>query len=278
MGCMCNKSLDRKYEIERQFHDDWARSIDVNDVYVKESFEAVSALENRAAMSHLGDAADKRILDLGCGAGEASVYFALKGADVYSVDISDEMLKKTRQLAQHHGVEIKTFQTPVETLEFEDNYFDFIYGSSILHHADLHLTIKEAVRVLKKDGKAAFIEPLSYNPIIGIYRKMAKDVRTPTETCFSLKDFQFVRDYFQEISFEFCWLTTLNVFLYMFFIERISPSRDRYWKRVVREHKRYEKMFNRLNRFDEKLLRTLPFLKYMCWTVVIKLSNKNTGA
>lgn len=274
MSNMVDKKLSEKYKIEKQFHDDWAHSIDLNDVYVTESFEAVSALENRAVMHYFGDVKGKRVLDLGCGAGEAAVYFALKGAEVVAVDLSDEMLKKACALAGRHDVTIQTVVSPVETLDFPENYFDFIYGSSILHHADLHLTLKESARILKKDGKAAFIEPLSYNPIINIYRKIAEDVRTPTETCFNLRDFKFMHDYFEEIDFEFCWLTTLNVFLYMYFIERINPSQDRYWKRIVREHKRYEKMFQRFNRFDQLLMKVFPFLKYMTWTTVIKLSEK----
>ncbi len=270
----CEKKLDERHEVEREFHDDWARTIDISEVYVRESFEAESALENRAVMRFLGDVSGKRVLDLGCGAGEASVYLAMNGAEVFSVDLSEEMLKKTRDLARHHGVEVQTFSAPAEKLGFDDDFFDCIYGSSILHHADLHLTIKEAARVMKKDGKAVFIEPLSYNPVINVYRKIAEDVRTPTEVAFSFKDFQCVQNDFKEVSFDFCWLTSLSVFLYMFFVERISPTQDRYWKRVVREHARYAKMFNRLNRLDRRILKIFPFLKYMCWTTVIKLSGK----
>ncbi len=274
---MDDARLNDKYEIEKKFHDDWARNIHVDDIQVLESFEASTAVENRAVMRQFGDLKGKRILDLGCGAGEASVYFALKGGDVFSVDLSDEMLKKANELAAAHGVAIQTFAMPAEALRFDDNLFDYIYGSSILHHADLSQTIKEVTRVLKKNGKAVFIEPLSYNPVIAVYRKIAHDVRTPTETAFRLRDFKFAQQFFADVHFEFCWLTTLNIFLYMYFIEWINPVKDRYWKRVIRESSRYKKMFLFFDRCDRILLKMFPFLKYMCWTIVITLTEKRNG-
>lgn len=263
-----------KLDIERKFHDEWARSIDIKQVNVRESFEAPTALENQAVLRHLTDLKGKRILDLGCGAGEASVYFALQGAEVHSVDLSPEMINKAVNLAQRYGVKINPTCSATENIHFPDEYFDYVYGSSILHHADPVLTIRQTARVLKKDGKASFIEPLKHNPLINIYRKIAEDVRTPTETAFGIKDLQFVREYFSQVDFECCWLTTLNVFLYMYCIERINPSEDRYWKRVIREHKRYEKMFARLNRLDKSILRIMPFMKHLCWTMVIQLGQK----
>ncbi|MEW5895018.1 MAG: class I SAM-dependent methyltransferase [Candidatus Omnitrophota bacterium] len=267
-------SLNERYDIERRFHNEWARTLNLNDILVRESFEAVTAPENRAVMRRFGDLKGKRVLDLGCGAGEASVYFALKGADVYAVDLSEEMLKRTSELAKNHGVHVQTFAGPSEQLVFDDGFFDCIYGSSILHHADLHLTIKETGRVLKDTGRAIFIEPLSYNPVINFYRKIAEDVRTPTETSFNFRDFAFLKTYFGKVDYEFFWLTTLNIFLFMYFIERVNPTKDRYWKRIIREHQRYERMYKTLDSIDEKLLKFFPLLKYLCWTTMIVLTEK----
>jgi len=269
--------LESRHQVERAFHDDWARGIKVDDVCVTAAFETQSALENRAAMRFLGDVRGKTVLDLGCGAGEAAVYLALQGAKVTAVDLSPEMISRTQELARVHGVSIETAVMPAEQLAFEAEQFDCIYGSSILHHADLRLTLTEAARVLKSDGKAVFIEPLSYNPAINIYRYIARDVRTPTETAFRFRDLKQANDCFSNSEFEFCWLTTLNVFLYMYFIERIDPVKDRYWKRIVREHQRYKRMFGRLHRLDRWLLKAFPFLRYWCWTTVIQLSGRKGG-
>jgi 2-polyprenyl-3-methyl-5-hydroxy-6-metoxy-1,4-benzoquinol methylase len=76
-------SVDKKTLSEMEFHNRWAKSIDIESLLVRESFESPSAFENHYALKELGPLAGKRILDLGCGAGESSVYFALQGADVY---------------------------------------------------------------------------------------------------------------------------------------------------------------------------------------------------
>jgi len=272
-----NDDLESRHAVERAFHDDWARGIKMDDVCVAASFETHSALENQAVMRFLGDVRGKEVLDLGCGAGEAAVYLALKGARVTAVDLSPGMISRTQELARVHGVTIETAVMPVEQMDFESERFDCIYGSSILHHADLRLTLKEAARVLKRDGKAVFIEPLSYNPVINIYRYIARDVRTPTETAFRFRDLRQANDWFSHCDYEFCWLTTLSVFLYMYFIERIDPVQDRYWKRIVREHEKYKRMFDRLHRFDRWILKVIPVLRYLCWTTVIQLSGRKGG-
>jgi SAM-dependent methyltransferase len=47
----------------------------------------------------LGEVAGKRVLDLGCGGGQASVALALAGAKCIGVDISDTQIEFARQLA-----------------------------------------------------------------------------------------------------------------------------------------------------------------------------------
>ncbi|MGL5509727.1 MAG: SAM-dependent methyltransferase, partial [Microcoleaceae cyanobacterium] len=61
---------------EQKFHDQWAATIDVEGIQVRDYFEACTAPENRYILKQLGDVRGKKLLDLGCGAGENSVYFA----------------------------------------------------------------------------------------------------------------------------------------------------------------------------------------------------------
>jgi SAM-dependent methyltransferase len=267
-------SLKNRHRIEQDFHDQWAREIDVEKVLVKESFEAATAIENRRILEILGDLRDKRVLDLGCGAGEAAVYFALKGAQVCAVDISPLMLEKTKALAKRFGVPVRACHMTVETLDFPEGSFDVIYGSSVLHHADVGLAVKSIARVLKKNGTAVFIDPLDYNPIINVYRKIAKDVRTPTEKPLTLKDIDGMKKNFAQVRLEHFWLLAMFVFIYMFFIERVDPGKDRYWKRIIRESGRYQRLFDFLNSLDKKTLRVFPFLGRFCWTTIIILEHK----
>lgn len=80
---MDNKILEKV----ENFHDDWAKSINIDEVMVDEFFEACTSPENRLILNRLGNLEGKKILELGCGAGEASVYFAKKGALVTATDI-----------------------------------------------------------------------------------------------------------------------------------------------------------------------------------------------
>ena len=67
---------------EAAFHDKWASSTSLEGVLVRESFEAPTAMENHFILRRMGTLADKRLLDIGAGLGESSVYFALHGAQV----------------------------------------------------------------------------------------------------------------------------------------------------------------------------------------------------
>ncbi|RME49866.1 MAG: class I SAM-dependent methyltransferase [Deltaproteobacteria bacterium] len=258
--------------MEAAFHDAWAASIDPGTLAVRENFEAETACENRFALAELSPVAGKRLLDLGCGAGETSVYFALAGARVTAVDLSGEMLRVARRLAAAHGVSLETVQTPAETLPFPDESFDCVFGNGVLHHVALHPTLEEVHRVLVPGGKAVFIEPLPYNPIIRVYRWIARAVRTPTETPFSFRELPRIRKTFRRVEHREFWLTTLTLFLYFFFVRRYHPSRVRYWKRVIEEAEALAPLYRPLKRIDDRLLGAFPFLGRLCWNTVLVLT------
>src|SRR3954463_3189042 len=121
-------------ERERSFHDRWAASIDVDGIKVADYFEACTAPENRFILRHLGDVAGKRLLDLGCGAGENSVYFSLQGAQCVATDYSPGMVEKALSLARANGVAIEGRTMNALELEFADNTFDVVYAANLLHH------------------------------------------------------------------------------------------------------------------------------------------------
>ena len=94
-------ALDGRQLREEAFHDEWAAEMDVAELLVRESFEADTALENKYVLEVLGPLLGKRVLELGSGAGEGAVYFALQGADVVATDISQGMLDVAQRLAAH---------------------------------------------------------------------------------------------------------------------------------------------------------------------------------
>ncbi len=55
-----------------------------------------------------------RALDIACGAGRDSVYLAMQGWEVHSVDYQSGSLEKTNLLAKRYGVEVNTYQIDLE--------------------------------------------------------------------------------------------------------------------------------------------------------------------
>lgn len=238
-----------------------------------QSFESPTAVENRFALETFGDLRGKKLLEMGCGAGEASVYFALKGARVTAIDISAEFVKLTKALARKYNVMVNVVKMQAEKLAFRDGEFDCIFGNSILHHAELQLALREAARFLKGNGKPISIEPLAHNPLINIYRRMARDVHTPTEAPLRMKEVEGMRRYFAKMSHQEFWLFALGIFVYFYFIRRYRPCRDRYWKKVIEGGERYAAGFRILKGIDQLALKWLPILRRFCWNTVVVLEH-----
>lgn len=92
-----------------------------------------------------------KVLDLGCGAGRDSQYFKEDGFEVVGIDISDNMLKEAKVRAP----DVTFKKMDMKKLEFPDDYFDGVWIMATLHTVekkDAMQSLKEAARVLKKDG------------------------------------------------------------------------------------------------------------------------------
>lgn len=257
---------------ESEFHDRWASEINPADTLVDETFTSVTAIENQHILSQFGDVRGKRVLDYGCGSAEGGVYLAKLGAKVVGIDVSAGMLAAARNLARHHGVEIETRQVTGDPIPAADGEFDLIYGNGVLHHVTLDVAIPELARVMKPDGKGCFIEPLPYNPVINVYRRIAKEVRTPDEKPLRFADVDRFKGSFSEVSHREFWLTTLSVFLKFYLIDRADPNRERYWKKIYTDNAKLQSFFGPLRDLDTRLLSLIPPLRHMCWNTVITVA------
>jgi len=266
-------TLLERHKFEEWRHDEWARSMSLDTLNPDRLFACPTTPENSYALSLLGDLTGKRLLDIGCGSGESSVFFAKGGAFVQAVDISREMVDVTRRLAAKYQVNghLQAVKMAVEDMEFAGGTFDLIYGRDVLHHLDLNLAIPEIHRVLKPGGKAVFTEPLSHNPIIAVYRRLNTDLRTPYERPLTYQSIAAIRGFFRKVHHKEFQLSTLAIFLWFFFIERKHPGEVRYWKKIIEEADSYSRVFALLHSLDEKLFKYLPFLQRYCWITVIEL-------
>ncbi len=266
---------DLRIDNERQFHDEWANSAQVEMIDVRASNEVCTAPEMRFITQRLGDLKGKRLLDVGCGLGEASVYFALQGADVTSSDLSQGMLDATTRLAHKNGVNVTQHVASAEDLQLlADAKFDVIYAGNLLHHVNIEETILRIKPHLSKDGLFVSWDPLAYNPAINVYRAMATDVRTPDEHPLKRSDIQLFKKHFSNVETNYFWFSTLVIFVIMALAQRRNPNKERYWKVVVEEGNKWAWLYWPLEFLDKLLLRLVPPLKLLCWNVVIVARSK----
>ena len=96
------------------------------------------------------DFRDLEILDAGCGTGEATRWFAERGAKPYGLDISPEMC----WIAAERSENIPYLNHDLsEELPFEAGRFDAVVALGCLEYLeDIEFTLDEFVRVLKRDG------------------------------------------------------------------------------------------------------------------------------
>ena len=254
---------------EEAFHDDWALRTPVDQICVRECFEAPTAVENRYILSVMGPLAGKRILDIGSGLGESSVYFARMGARVTMIDISPQMIEKAKEVGRYHGVELEGRPGIGEDLPVGDAVFDIVYIANTIHHVtNRRQLFYEMRRVLKPDGWFFSFDPLAYNPAINLYRRMANQVRTEDERPLHRSDVAMAREYFEDVQCRMFWIATLALFFKYYLLDHLHPNDDRYWKRILRETAPSLWWWKPLLAADSVLTR-VPGLRWWAWNVVM---------
>ena len=111
------------------------------------------------AMEHFGTVENKTLIDLGCGGGATSLFFAHRGANVISVDLSQVAIKNLSQYCLDNSIEnitpIRLSAQEIKKIEKAD----FIFGSMILHHIEPFSAFASDLRgTLNSGGKGFFWE------------------------------------------------------------------------------------------------------------------------
>jgi SAM-dependent methyltransferase len=257
------------HQRETEFHDGWAASTRLDDVLVRECFEAPTAMENQFILARMGDLRGKKLLDIGAGLGESSVYFALRGASVTTVDISPQMVETALALGKKFGVELQGIVSSGEFLNVPEETYDLIYVANTIHHVqERDRLFSQMQRALKPGGRFFSYDPLAYNPVINVYRRMATDVRTPDESPLTVADVRLAKKYFTNVQHREFWISSLLLFVKYYVKDRLHPNDDRYWKRILRETPSGLRWWMRLRSLD-RILTRLPLVRWLSWNIVM---------
>lgn len=101
------------------------------------------------------EARDIDVLEIGVGLGADHHRFALAGARLSGIDLTERAVEHTRRRFDLFGLESHIQVGDAESLPFEDASFDWVYSWGVLHHSpDTAKTISEVWRVLRPGGAA----------------------------------------------------------------------------------------------------------------------------
>lgn len=124
-----------------------------------------------SANQHFGDLRGKKLLDIGSGDGQASLFFAQQGAEVTAIDLSQVAVDRLNRLVAEHGLHNLHAQRAAAEDIASLGRFDHVFGSMILHHiepfADFARDLRQAVA---PGGTAFFFENSAASRILIWFR------------------------------------------------------------------------------------------------------------
>jgi SAM-dependent methyltransferase len=130
------------------------------DVYSRVKADALLELARR----HVGEPAQLRFLDVGCGIGSTDRHLVGHVGALTGVDISEAMIDRAR--ATNPGVSYRTYDG--SRLPFEDRSLDVVFAVCVMHHvppSSWPRLVSELTRVTRTGGIVAIAEHNPYNPV-----------------------------------------------------------------------------------------------------------------
>jgi ubiquinone/menaquinone biosynthesis C-methylase UbiE len=193
------------------------------------------------------------LLDYGCGNGSYLIKLSTLIKSGIGIDISQKEIETAEKERKNNGIEnLKFHVMDAMKTEFNDDTFDVIQGNAILHHLDIEKSIAEIKRILKDNGVGVFIEPLSTNPVIELYRKLTPKLRTPDEQPLRNKELKLLKKYFKNIKIKYFGCFTLLAV-------------------ILRKSKYFNKILEVLYMLDNIILANKSPLKFLAWVCVVEL-------
>jgi ubiquinone/menaquinone biosynthesis C-methylase UbiE len=241
----------QRKQAERQFHD--ARfEHDLRGAVDK--FYAVT----ETSVTHLREAvrsrsAGKDLLEYGCGPNPHALTLAPYAASATGIDISAVAARRATEEAERACIgNVRFLVMDAEQMEFSDDSFDVVFGSSILHHLDLKRSLAEIARVVRPGGAAIFLEPMGHNPAINAYRRLTPHLRTRDEHPLTLADLETAKRFFAGAEYTFYHFLSLLA---------VPLRRTRPFRSIV----------HALDAADRALFERVPSTQRLAWFVLMVL-------
>ncbi len=99
-----------------------------------------------------------KILDLGCGTGRHTVYFADAGYEVYGFDFSRYAIKRAREILKenqlHANLKVWDMTNP---FPYEDEFFGAVISISAFHHHKVENIKKVIAEIDRVTGKGSYL-------------------------------------------------------------------------------------------------------------------------
>jgi len=193
------------------------------------------------------------LLDYGCGTGTGLIAIHDKITIGMGIDISEARIEKAKSMVKNKDIKnIDFFVMDAMNTMFQNEPFDIIRGSAVLHHLELKLCLNELKRILKPTGKCFFKEPLNTNPLIFLYRKLTPYARTKDEQPLRRKDIKMIKNVFPNMEIRY----------YSFFTLCAVPFRkSKYFSNIIKV----------LSFMDRIILRRGSPLKWLAWVCILTL-------
>jgi ubiquinone/menaquinone biosynthesis C-methylase UbiE len=127
-------------------YNDWSETYDMDENLTRD-------LDQKVTLALLANLHFTSILEIGCGTGKNTSFFALIGESVLAVDFSEGMIERAKQKVQAENV--RFFMMDItQKWEVEDQSFDLIVCNLVLEHIkDLSFVFSEARRSLRDNGR-----------------------------------------------------------------------------------------------------------------------------
>jgi SAM-dependent methyltransferase len=157
--------VEGQTEVVRQFYD----AAPFPGYPPNDSLTWLRTRAERSAFARLLDAAipgDARIVEIGCGTGQMSLYLARADRIVVGCDLSRGALGLGASAARRWGVDkVRFVECDLTNLPLRDGAFDVVYCSGVLHHtSDPRAAFRAIVRAARPGGMV----------VIGLYNLYAR--------------------------------------------------------------------------------------------------------